>query len=124
VTESVSEIPSPDPADLHRLKECLEALDDRKAENLRVLDVRGQSSVTDYLILATGNSAPHLRALRVVAEKALKEESDAFHGVDNVPESGWLVVDAYDIMVHLFTQEMRDNYRLEALWKDAVELKV
>ncbi len=124
MTESVPELPPVDPNDLRRLKECLEALDDRKAENLRVLDVRGQSSVTDFLVLATGNSAPHLRALRVAAEKALKEESDSIHGVDNVPESGWLVVDAYDIMVHLFTQETRDLYRLESLWKDAVDLEV
>lgn len=124
MTESVSETFPIDPADRQRLHQCLEALDDRKAEEMTVLDVRGQSSVTDFMVIATANSQPHLRALRVAAEGALKESGSEINGVENVPESGWLVVDGYAIMVHLFTQEMRDNYRLETLWKDASEVEL
>ncbi|MDP0497922.1 MAG: ribosome silencing factor [Verrucomicrobiota bacterium JB024] len=124
MTESTSDTQPISAEDKKRLRHCLDALDDRKAENLKVLDVRGQSSVTDYLILATGNSNPHLRALRVAAERAFSETGDDVIGVDNVPESGWLVVDAYDIMVHLFTAEVRGNYRLETLWRDAIEVEV
>ncbi|QYY37474.1 ribosome silencing factor [Ruficoccus sp. ZRK36] len=108
------------PQDKERIRHCLDALEDRKAENLKVLDVRGQSSVTDFLILATGNSQPHLRALRVAAERAFADKGSEVLGTDNHPESGWVVVDAYDIMVHVFTTDVRDNYRLEVLWKDAL----
>ncbi|WP_343075478.1 ribosome silencing factor [Ruficoccus amylovorans] len=124
MTESATDTQSIPAGDKSRIRQCLDALEDRKAEDLKVLDVRGQSTVTDYLILATGNSQPHLRALRTAAEKAFKEQGADVLGVDNIPESGWLVVDAYDIMVHLFTTEQRGNYRLESLWKDAVEVEI
>ena len=54
------------------VKLCCLALDEKKAEDLRVMDVSEQSSITDFLVLATGNSAPHLRALRIEVEKALE----------------------------------------------------
>ena len=109
---------------LELVKLCARALDEKKAEDLRVLDVREQSSITDYLVLATGNSEPHLRALRVELEKAIDASGTHIVGMDVAQESGWLVVDAFDVMVHVFTAENRKKYRLENLWKDAVELSV
>jgi len=106
------------------LKSILRSLDEKKAEDLRVLDVRAQSSITDYLVLATGTSEPHLRALRVELEKTLDSERAPIVGTDSRPGSGWTVFDAFDIMVHLFTEENRSKYRLELLWKDAVEMPV
>ncbi|MGE9296016.1 MAG: ribosome silencing factor [Puniceicoccales bacterium] len=101
---------------------CCEALDDKKAIDLKILDVRGVSSVTDYLVLASGNSQPHLKALRGAVERALKDAKAHIVGAESGENSGWQVVDAFDFMVHLFTPEMRDNYRLESLWKDAPTL--
>lgn len=109
---------------LELVKLCARALDEKKAEDLRVLDVREQSSITDYLVLATGNSEPHLRALRVELEKAIDASGTRIVGMDIAPDSGWLVVDAFDVMIHIFTAENRKKYRLENLWKDAVELSV
>jgi ribosome-associated protein len=106
------------------VKLCCVALDEKKAEDLRVLDVSAQSSITDYLVLATGNSETHLRALRVELEKALDGAQIHIVGVETAHESGWTVVDAFDVMVHLFTRENRGKYRLENLWKDAVEVSV
>jgi len=100
------------------------SLDDKKAEDLRVLDVRAQSSITDYLVLATGTSEPHLRALRVELEKAIDGAGEPIIGMESTQGSGWTVFDAFDIMVHLFTAENRAKYRLELLWKDAVEIPV
>jgi len=108
---------TPDPRALMAL--CCEALDDKKALDLKVLDVRSISSVTDYLVLATGNSQPHLKALRGAVEKTLKDAKAYIVGAETGENSGWQVVDAFDFMVHLFTPEMRNNYRLESLWKDA-----
>jgi ribosome-associated protein len=107
---------------LELLKLVVQALDAKKAEALCVLDVSEQSSITDYLILATGNSEPHLRALRVELEKVIDAQKVRILGMDTGRSSGWLVVDAFDVMVHLFTPENRDKYRMELLWRDASEL--
>lgn len=109
---------------LKLLKLVVRTLDQKKAEDLRVLDVRAQSSITDYLVLATGTSEPHLRALRVELEKALDGARVPIIGVENTPGSGWTVFDAFEIMVHLFTAENRTRYRLELLWRDASRVAV
>jgi ribosome-associated protein len=101
---------------------CCRALDAKKAENLQVLDVHAQSSITDYLVLATGTSEPHLRALRIELEKALDQTQTRILGVESVQESGWIVVDTFEVMVHLFLRETRRRYALENLWKDAIEV--
>jgi ribosome-associated protein len=106
------------------VKLLVEALADKKAENLRVLDVSKESSITDYLVLATGNSEPHLRALRVELERILDAQKARILGVDTSKGSGWTVVDAFEVMIHLFTPENRDKYRMELLWKDAKELSL
>ena len=112
------------PAPLDLVKLCARALDEKKADDLRVLDVSAQSSITDYLVLATGNSEPHLRALRVELEKVIDASGTKIVGMELAQESGWLVVDAFDVMVHLFTPEQRRKYQLERLWKDAVEISI
>ena len=106
------------------LKLIVTALDAKKAEDLRVLDVSKQSSITDYLVLANGSSEPHLRALRIELERVLDEEKARILGVDTSKGSGWTVVDAFEIMIHLFTPENRDKYRLELLWRDATEVSL
>ena len=109
---------------LQLLRLILRALDEKKAEDLRVLDVRDQSSITDYLVLATGTSDPHLRALRVELEKTLDGAGAVIVGIESVQGSGWTVFDAFEIMVHVFTAENRAKYRLELLWKDAADIPV
>lgn len=106
------------------LRQVCTALDDKKAENLRVIQVSEVSSITDYLVLATGTSEPHLRALRVELEKVLDASGTRILGMDTGMESGWIVVDAFDLMIHVFTPENRERYSLENLWKDAAELSV
>jgi ribosome-associated protein len=103
---------------------CVRALDGKKAECLQVLDVSEQSSITNYLVLANAGSEPHLRALRVELEKALDAAQARLVGIDSFQGSGWTVVDAFDVMVHLFTEENREKYRLDQLWKDAPDVSV
>lgn len=102
--------------DIHSV---VSALQDKKAEDIRVLDVGEQSSITDFLILATGTSEPHVKALKGVLDSSLKESGVQLIGQDRELGSGWLVVDAFDFMVHLQTKPMREFYRLDQLWKDA-----
>jgi ribosome-associated protein len=109
---------------LRLVKLCCQALDAKKAVDLRVLDVSAQSSITDYLVLATGTSEPHLRALRVELEKAIDSSSHRILGMETAQESGWVVVDVFDVMIHLFSAGARSKYGLENLWKDAVVVSV
>lgn len=101
------------------LKAVVVTLDAKKAEDLRILYVGEKSSITDFIVLATGNSDPHLRALTNSLHRELKDMKVTLVGSDAVPGSGWAVFDAFDVMVHVFTTEQRDFYRLDDLWKDA-----
>lgn len=107
---------------LPNIHSCCVALDDKKAENIRLLNVAAVSSITDYLILATGNSEPHLKALYTALEETLKRHKIDIIGVQKDPQSGWMVIDAFDVMIHLFLPETRAFYNLDALWKDAEEV--
>ncbi|MEN9662162.1 MAG: hypothetical protein RL324_1111 [Verrucomicrobiota bacterium] len=103
---------------------CCRALADKKAEDVRVLAVGEKSSVTDYLIIATGNSEPHLRALRVELELAVDASGAKIIGLESPHDSGWIVMDLFDVMVHLFLPDMRKRYRLEHLWREVPEVSV
>ena len=105
--------------ELEEIRCAVAAIEDKKGETIRVLDVRGKSSVTDYLILATGTSNPHLKAMKIALDEALKDAGIELLGEDQNIGSGWIVVDAFNFIVHLQTAEIRDFYRLDQLWKDA-----
>ncbi len=104
------------------VKLCCRVLDEKKAGDLVVLDVSEQSSITDYLILATATSEPHLRALRVELEKAIDAHKVHLVGTETAQDSGWTVIDAFDVMIHLFLAAAREHYGLERLWRDAAEV--
>lgn len=101
---------------------CCRVLDDKKASDISILDVSAQSSITDYLVLGTATSQPHLRALRVDLEKALDAAEVHLVGIETAQDSGWLVIDAFDVMIHLFLKDTRERYGLERLWRDATEV--
>ena len=106
------------------VKKCWKTLDDKKAEDLRILDVRGKSPITNYFIIATATSEPHMKALAGELEKTLKENGIKAVGRDYKTESGWAVIDAFDFMAHIFLPEQRGLYGIESLWKDAEEIKI
>ena len=119
----MSTVSVPDLPTIALLRTLVSALEDKKADQLKVLHVSGVSNITDYLVLATGNSEPHLRALRIESEKVLDAAKIKIAGMEQGGfNSGWTVVDAYQVMVHLFTPEQRQNYALDKLWKDADEV--
>jgi ribosome-associated protein len=101
---------------------CCRVLDEKKANGIIILDVSAQSSITDYLVLATATSQPHLRALRIELEKALDASNVHLVGIETAQDSGWLVIDAFDVMIHLFLADTRQHYGLERLWRDATEV--
>ncbi len=102
------------------VRQVVQALDAKKTADIQVLHVANLSSITDYLVIGTATSTPHLRALRVELEKVIDAAKAPILGMDTGRESGWTVIDAFDVMVHLLTPENRAKYRLELLWRDAV----
>ncbi len=103
---------------------CRELADDRKAEDIVVLDVRKLSSVTDYFVVASALSDPHLRAIVEEVEIRLKrEEGLRASAVDGTTAAGWVVLDYFDVMVHVMRRDIRDRYDLEGLWNDAPRVR-
>lgn len=84
-----------------------------------ILDVRGISSVTDFYVLATGNNTPHIKALANELDRALAAGGVRAYRRAGTPESHWLVNDYFDVVVHIFSADLREYYALERLWADA-----
>ena len=99
---------------------CRELADNKKAEDILVLDVRKQSSVTDYFVIATGTSHPHLRAIVEDISSKLRDDHDLRPSRTEGTTSGtWVVLDYFDVIVHVMHGETRKHYDLEGLWGDA-----
>ncbi len=102
---------------------CRKLADNKKAEKLVVLDVRETSSITDFFVLASGTSEPHLRAIADEIVDQLKEKHHLSpRGVDGSYQTHWVVLDYFDVIVHLMRDDMRERYDLEGLWGDAPRL--
>ncbi|MEM0896276.1 MAG: ribosome silencing factor [Verrucomicrobiota bacterium] len=94
--------------------------DDKQADDIRILDLRGISSITDYFVICTGTSMPHLKAIR----REIDEKIGEHHGLEpyskeGTPESHWVVIDYGDVIAHVFHSEQRAQFALEDLWSDA-----
>ncbi|MBO7182387.1 MAG: ribosome silencing factor [Kiritimatiellae bacterium] len=99
-----------------------QALYDKQAEDIRILDVRGISTVTDICVIASGTSAPHLKALQKAAQTYLKTSSDTRYRTSGESDSGWVLLDAFTVVIHVFAPEAREYYDIEALWQGAKEI--
>jgi ribosome-associated protein len=102
---------------------CAEYAADKKAEDIVVLDMRGVSSFADYFVICSGTSEPHLKAIAGEIQSQLRDEHQIrAQNVDGYPMSQWIVLDYYDVLVHIFHREKRAFYSLEDLWSDAVRV--
>ncbi len=96
-----------------------EALSAKKGADILALDVRGLSSVTDFYVLATGHNLPHLKALAQAVDECMGKSGVRCYRLAGDAQSQWLVADYLDVVVHIFSDELRRYYALEDLWKDA-----
>jgi ribosome-associated protein len=101
------------------LLKSVKFLDDKKAENIVVLDLRDVANISDYFVVATAANAPHLKALGDGLKRLFKNEQYEGFRAAGSGDSGWVIADYYGVMVHVFSFEMRNLYDLEKLWKDA-----
>ena len=103
-----------DPAHLAKL--VATQLDEDKAENILEIDLAGKSPMADAMIVASGRSARHVAALADHVARKLKEAGVARVRVEGLPNADWVLIDAGDIIVHIFRPEVREFYNLERIW--------
>ena len=103
---------------------CRDYADNKKAENIVTLDVRDLSSVTDYFVICSGSSEPHLRAISDEIQTQLRDEQGLRpRAIDGTLQTAWIVMDYFDVIVHVMKTDVRAKYDLEALWNDAPRVK-
>ena len=92
------------------------ALEERKADDIRVLDVRNLTDVTDYMIVASGRSSRQVNAIAEHVVECCKAAKMRPNGVEGDDVGEWVLVDVFDVIVHVMVPETRDFYQLEKLW--------
>lgn len=99
------------------LLDCtLNDLSDIKALNIKPIDVRSITTLTDYIVIVTGNSSRHVRAIADHLIRHMKQRKQIFGGVEGDKDDEWVLVDLGDVVVHIMQQQTRDFYNLEKLW--------
>jgi ribosome-associated protein len=91
-------------------------LDEDKAEDIVLIDLKGKSPLADAMVVATGRSARHVAAMADHLTRALKEGGFGKAQVEGLPHADWVLIDAGDVIVHLFRPEVRSFYQIEKIW--------
>lgn len=105
---------TPDPLELAQL--VVQQLDDDKAENILNIPLAGKSPMADAMVVASGRSARHVAALADHVSRKLKEAGVGTVRVEGLPNADWVLIDAGDIIIHIFRPEVREFYNLERIW--------
>jgi len=104
---------------------CRELADNKKAENIVILELLELSSVTDYFVICTGTSEPHLRAIvDEITGKLREEHALRPRAMDGALQTAWVVLDFFDVIVHVMRADVREHYDLEGLWGDAPRVRL
>ena len=94
----------------------LKSLEDAKAEQTVAIDITGKSSLSDHMVVTSGRSNRHVSAVADQVVKALREAGFAKPRVEGLPHADWVLVDAGDVIVHIFRPEVREFYNIEKMW--------
>ena len=112
----------PHPAREEKITLCIRLAEEKKAEEILVLDLRGISSVTDYFFVCHGTSDRHVLAIADHILEMMKKTGYKVLGVEGYPEARWVLLDFGDLVVHIFYDENRRFYQLEKLWGHAAQI--
>jgi ribosome-associated protein len=104
----------PAPAELLDLVET--SLDDDKAEGIVVIDLAGKTSLTDYMVIASGTSQRHVGAMAENLREKIKQGGIKTVSVEGQAQCDWVLIDAGDVIIHLFRPEVREFYNIEKMW--------
>ncbi len=109
---------------LDLVKAVKEALEDKKAEDIKILNIKEISSIADYFIIADGNNPNQLAAMQDACDEAMYKAGVHAKQIEGDSKSTWILMDYNDIIIHLFSKEDRQFYNIERLWKDAIEVNL
>jgi ribosome-associated protein len=98
-------------------------LEDNQAENRITIDLAGKTTLADFMIVASGRNARHVNAMTDYALEALKNKGIKEVQIEGVPACDWVLIDAHDVIVHLFRPEVREFYNLEKMWQAARQIE-
>ena len=108
--------PRAEKKDSELLARIVKSLDDDKAEDIVTIDLEGRSSLADAIIIATGRSSRHVASIAEHLARKLKEAGYGTRPIDGATQGDWVLVDAGDVIVHIFRPEVRSYYDLEGMW--------
>lgn len=111
-----------EPTDLARRIAAIAS--DALATDIQVLEIRELTTIADCFVIASADNVRQLRAMGETIARELREQGARPDRREGIPETGWIVLDYGSVIVHLFTEEQREHYRLEDLWSDAQRLLV
>lgn len=100
------------------IQEIARTIYDKKGSNIIAIDVRGISSISDYILIADGNVDRHVVSLAKEIQDVMREIGEKPLHVEGMQNGDWVVLDYFQIMIHLLVPEMRQRYQLERLWPD------
>jgi ribosome-associated protein len=100
------------------------SLDDDKAENILTIPLQGKSAMADYMVVASGASSRQVAAMAEHLEFKLKQEKVDILGLEGLRQADWVLLDANDVIVHIFRPEVRDFYGLERMWVDDMSAEI
>ena len=103
---------------------AVEYADNKKAEDIKVLDIRDLTTMADYFVICHGNSNPQMKAIAEEIEDKLKEKGLYPGGREGMDSAYWILMDYSDVIVHIFCGEIRDFYNLEHLWSDGKKVDI
>ena len=106
------------------VKKIYNAIDDKKAYDIKIIDIGNVSVIADYFILATASNTNQLEAILDAADKVMNEQGILPKQIEGGKNSPWILMDYGNIIVHLFTEEGRTFYDLERIWRDGEEVDI
>lgn len=99
------------------LNKIVKILDEKKAIDVKTINIQEKSSLADYMIIASGTSRTHIRALADNVEEELKKENIMPHKIEGYNSDSWILMDYLDVIVNIFKERDREHYNLEELWE-------
>ena len=105
------------------VEKIVKVLDDKKAEEIKVIKISELTVMSDYFIIANGTSNTHVRALAEEVEDVIAEEGEEARSIEG-RSTGWILLDYNEVVVHIFTPRDREYYNLERLWQDGEEIDI
>jgi len=106
------------------LSTIIDALNDKKARDIRVIDIHSLTTIASYFVIASGTSSTHIQALADQVEEKLSKEGLSPLHTEGYHSARWILMDYSDVVVHIFHEEDRDYYSLERLWQDGKDIAI